>query len=82
MDGCSVPTMSSSMKKFGIDRLGVDERLALLEEIWESLDEQHPELTEAQRSELQKRLADDDANPDDVVPWEDVKRMYPPSGGK
>jgi putative addiction module component (TIGR02574 family) len=74
--------MSSSMKRLGIDRLGVDERLALLEEIWESLDEQQPELTDAQRSELQKRVADDDATPDDAVPWDDVKRMHPPSGGK
>lgn len=72
------------MKKLGIDRLGPEERLALLEEIWESLDgeEAGMVLTEAQRIELEKRIADDDSNPDDVVSWEDVKLMYPPSGGK
>ena len=32
-----------------------------------------PLLTEAQRRELERRIADDDANPDDVVPWEQVK---------
>jgi biotin synthase len=32
-----------------------------------------PTLTEAQQSELERRLADHVANPDDVVPWEQVK---------
>jgi putative addiction module component (TIGR02574 family) len=31
-----------------------------------------PLLTEAQRRELERRVAEDDANPDDVVPWEQV----------
>jgi hypothetical protein len=31
------------------------------------------ELTEAQRTELMRRLAEDDSYPDDVVPWEEVK---------
>jgi len=30
-------------------------------------------LTDAQRAELQKRIEEDDANPDDVTPWEQVK---------
>jgi putative addiction module component (TIGR02574 family) len=30
-------------------------------------------LTEAQRQELQRRIEDHEANPDDVVPWEQVK---------
>jgi putative addiction module component (TIGR02574 family) len=74
--------MSSSMKKLGIDRLGADEKLALLEEIWDSLDAAHPELTEAQRVELDRRLTDFEAKPDDIVPWEVVKSRSPPSGGK
>jgi putative addiction module component (TIGR02574 family) len=66
------------MKKLGIDRLGPEERLALLEEIWESLEGEDAaaRLTEAQRLELEKRIAEDAANPDDVVSWEDVKRLY------
>ena len=73
--------VSSSMKKLGIDRLGPEERLALLEEIWESLEGEDAaaRLTEAQRLELEKRIAEDAANPDDVVSWEDVKRLYPAS---
>ena len=30
-------------------------------------------LTDAQRAELQKRIEDDDAHPDDVMPWDQVK---------
>jgi putative addiction module component (TIGR02574 family) len=30
-------------------------------------------LTDAQRAELQKRIEEDDANPNDVTPWEQVK---------
>ena len=30
-------------------------------------------LTEAQRSELRRRVAEDDSSPDDAIPWEQVK---------
>jgi putative addiction module component (TIGR02574 family) len=81
--GCSVRVMSSVMKKLGIDRLSADERLLLLEEIWDSLsDEDTLKLTNAQRAELEKRIAEDDASADELTPWEDVKRMYPPFAGK
>jgi putative addiction module component (TIGR02574 family) len=53
----------------------VEDRLRLMEEIWEGLLDQgyEPELTEMQKVELDRRLADDDAAPDDVVSWEEVK---------
>ena len=31
------------------------------------------ELSEAQKQELRRRIAEDDANPDDLVPWELIK---------
>ncbi len=65
--------MAVSLKSLGIDRLGVDERLALIEELWESIATTPVPLTDEQRAELDRRLADHQANPDDVVPWEDVK---------
>lgn len=67
--------MSVSVKTLGIDRLDIDERLALVEEIWASIcaDDMAFPLTDAQRAELDRRVADDDAFPDDVVPWAEVK---------
>ena len=67
--------MSVSVKTLGIDRLNVDERLALVEEIWATIcaDAKAFPLTDAQRAELDRRVADDDAFPDDVVPWDEVK---------
>lgn len=80
---CSVQSMSGAMKKLGIDRLNVEQRLSLIEEIWESLDEGSVPLTDAQRAELEARIADHDANPEDVVPLEDVRKsVLPPRGGK
>ncbi|MBT9612949.1 MAG: addiction module protein, partial [Burkholderiales bacterium] len=32
-----------------------------------------PSLTEAQKAELDRRLADHLANPNDVLPWSEVK---------
>jgi putative addiction module component (TIGR02574 family) len=67
--------MTVSVKTLGIDRLGIDERLALVAEIWASIcaDAAKFPLTEAQRAELDRRVADDNAFPDDVVPWAEVK---------
>lgn len=67
--------MSISLKSLGIDRLTVEERLALVEELWDSISDSGTSLplTDAQRSELDRRLAEHESNPDDVVPWEDVK---------
>jgi putative addiction module component (TIGR02574 family) len=68
--------MAVTAKSLGIDRLNIDERLALVEEIWASIcaDEAKFPLTDTQRAELDRRVADDDAFPDDVIPWNDVKR--------
>jgi putative addiction module component (TIGR02574 family) len=67
--------MSVSLKSLGIDRLSVEERLALVEDLWDSIagESAATSLTDAQRAELDRRLADHEANPNDVVPWEDVK---------
>ena len=68
--------MSITSKTLGIDRMDVNERLALVEEIWASIcaDAQAFPLSEAQRAELDRRVADDNEFPDDVVPWDEVKR--------
>lgn len=56
-------------------KLSVDEQIELVEALWDSIVERNavPSLTEAQQIELDRRLADHEANPDDVVSWEEVK---------
>jgi putative addiction module component (TIGR02574 family) len=67
--------MGVTAKSLGIDRLNVDERLALVEEIWATIcaDAKAFPLTDEQRAELDRRVADDDSFPEDVVPWDEVK---------
>lgn len=67
--------MSASIKSLGIDQLPVEERLALVEDLWDSIaaDSAAVPLTDAQRFELQKRIEEDDAHPDEVIPWAQVK---------
>ena len=67
--------MPPTLQELGLDRLSAEDRLALAEAIWDSVareGEQAP-LTEAQRQELERRLADSIARPDAVTPWEVVK---------
>ncbi len=57
--------------------LSIPERIQLVEDIWDSIAEDSSEsvqLTQAQREELDRRLADYEAHPEDGVPWEEVKR--------
>ena len=66
--------MSVSLETLGIDRMTVEERLQLVQAIWDSIDAAaRPPLDDALRAELDRRLADHLANPADVVPWEEVK---------
>ncbi|MBI5890494.1 MAG: addiction module protein [Nitrosomonadales bacterium] len=55
--------------------LNTDEQIELVEAIWDGIVSRGaaPSLTETQKSELDRRLADHLANPDDVVPWSEVK---------
>lgn len=75
--------MSEAMKKLGIDRLSAEQRLSLIEEIWESLDEPSVPMSDAQRAELEVRLADHEASPQDVIPLEEVRKsVLPPRGSR
>ena len=58
-----------------IRQLSVDERLALVEAIWDSLAEDADALpiADAQRVELERRLAEYQANPERTRPWEEVR---------
>ena len=64
--------MRASLKALGIEKLSVEERIALVEELWDSIAEDTP-LTEPQRAELARRLDEHRREPSDVVPWEVIK---------
>ena len=67
--------MTTTIQSLGIDKLPVDEQLALVHAIWDHIAATGPSsrLTESQRQELRRRVAEDDAHPEDVIPWEQVK---------
>ncbi len=68
---CENPRMSSSIDIRG---LSAEERLALLGDLWDSLAPEEIPLTEAQRTELDRRLDDLEADSDLGIPWEEVLR--------
>jgi putative addiction module component (TIGR02574 family) len=55
--------------------LSVDERLQLIGAVWDGLSAEQPvpQLTEAQKLELDRRVAAHQASPDEALPWEEVK---------
>ncbi len=55
--------------------LNVDEQIELAEAIWDGIVSRSaaPALTESQQTELAHRLTDYRANPEDVIPWSEVK---------
>jgi putative addiction module component (TIGR02574 family) len=57
----------------GADRPDVDEGLALSEELSESIATTPVPLTDKQRAELDRRLAEHEPNRDNVVPWGGAK---------
>ncbi|MBI5461383.1 MAG: addiction module protein [Gammaproteobacteria bacterium] len=59
----------------GIEHLDIEERLSLVEELWDSIaaDSAAVPPTHAQRLDLDNRIDDHEANPDDVISWSDVK---------
>lgn len=52
-----------------------EDRLRLIEEVWDGLSDEgyEPELTEELKDLLDRRLAALDADPGNVVTWEEIK---------
>jgi putative addiction module component (TIGR02574 family) len=61
-------------------RLPIDERIRIVDAIWDSIAE-NPEtldLSDEQRAELDRRLEDLERNPDAGSPWSEVRdRLWP-----
>lgn len=52
------------------------ERIQLAQELWDSVGEipEAIDLTEADKQELKRRLAEHRASPESAIPWDEVKR--------
>jgi putative addiction module component (TIGR02574 family) len=56
-----------------INSLSPAEKAELLDTVWESLEADAVSLTDAQRVELDYRIARHEENPSEVIPWEQVR---------
>ena len=56
-----------------ISSLSAAEKVELLDAVWQSLEADAISLTDAQRAELDDRIARHQQNPSDVIPWERVR---------
>jgi putative addiction module component (TIGR02574 family) len=56
-----------------IESLSAAEKAELLDTVWESLEADAARLTDAQRAELDCRIARHAQNPLDVISWEQVR---------
>lgn len=67
--------MSDRLELLGVGSMSIEDRLALIEEIWQTIEEeqQATPLTGPQEAELKRRLAAHKANPGNVIPWEQIK---------
>jgi putative addiction module component (TIGR02574 family) len=56
-----------------VKSLSPAEKAELLDTVWESLEADSVLLTDAQRAELDYRIARHEQNPSNVIPWEQVR---------
>src|ERR1043166_6639342 len=63
-------------------KLSIPDRILLVEEIWDSIAEENQafELTQAQTSELDRRLESARANPGQGRTWDEIKAEFKNSG--
>lgn len=67
--------MSPKLQQYGIDRLSVAERVALVQEIWDSISQQAEgaPLSDEECAEVDRRLEAHRANPSAAIPREVVE---------
>ena len=58
-----------------IKALSIADRIRIVQDILESIaaEQAYPDLTAAQKRELDRRITDYEANPDDVMTWQEIK---------
>lgn len=64
--------MTSIMRE--IETWPIDDQIELAQRVWTRIAESgwQPALTESDKAELDRRIAADDANPDEAVTWESI----------
>jgi putative addiction module component (TIGR02574 family) len=67
--------MGQALHALGIDNMSVEDRIDLVKDIWDSVAIEAGLLppSASEKSELDRRLAEDDASPDDTISWETIK---------
>ena len=60
-----------------ISGLSAAEKFDLIDALWQDLETHSPALSAEQAEELDRRVADYEKNPSDVVSWEQVKAGQP-----
>ncbi|OCQ88837.1 hypothetical protein BCD64_03575 [Nostoc sp. MBR 210] len=58
-----------------IKTLTIEERIRLVQAIWDSIaaEQSSPDITEVQKQELERRINDYEANPDNIMTWDEIK---------
>jgi putative addiction module component (TIGR02574 family) len=69
-------SMAVTLEQFGLNRLAPEERLELLELLWDSLDDGTFSPPEWHIRELERRRAVAEENPSAGVPWEQFKARW------
>ena len=64
--------MTPTLESLGIRTLPIEDRLRISNDLWDSVENDSPkrELSDALKAELDRRIADDDANPDEAMPFD------------
>jgi putative addiction module component (TIGR02574 family) len=67
--------MGHVLQELGIDRLPVEQRMELVQDIWDSIAHEMGLLppTPEERDELESRMAEDGTSPADVSIWDEIK---------
>jgi len=62
---------------FDCQDMSIAERIRLVEDLWDSIASESPDsvvITDAQRKEIQRRIAEHDANPASAIGWDTLRQ--------
>jgi putative addiction module component (TIGR02574 family) len=67
--------MGQALHALGIDSMSVEDRITLVQDIWDSVAAEAGllPLSASEKAELDRRLDEDDAAPDNTFSWESIK---------